>query len=171
MANPNAFLVQAPIEFQQQGIEHVTLDEYNVHKRIKEFDRRLFVYLHPYGGEDEYGNPEPRWQVYRSAESFDEKPYLLMTLEEKNGKFRPLDPRVIHDLREGDLHASHNTYKEFLKRRKAAEESRRREWENISEELAKDATRALAIDGEVHSPRVSLYVSNRERRKSGRNVK
>lgn len=171
MANPHAFLVQAPIEFQQQGIEQVTLDEYNIHKRIKELDRRLFVYLHPFGGEDEYGNPEPRWQVYRAAESLDERPYLLMTLEEKSGAFRPLDPRVLHDLREGDLHASHNTYKEFLKRRKEREESRQREWEHLSQELAKDTARALAIDGQIHSPQVSMYVSDRERRKSGRKTR
>lgn len=168
MANPAAFLVQAPIEFQQQGIEHVTLDEYNIHKRIKELDRRLFVYLHPYGGEDEHGNPEPRWQVYRAAESLDERPYLLMTLEEKNGKYRPLDPRVLHDLREGDMQASHNTYTEFMKRRKEREESRQREWEHLSAELAKDTARALALDGVIHAPQVSMYVSDRERRKAGR---
>ena len=168
MANPAAFLVQAPIEFQQQGIETVSLDEYNIHRRIKELDPRLFVYLHPFGGEDEHGKPEPRWQVYRAANSVDEKPFLLKTLEEKNGKFRPLDARVLVELKEGDLHSSHNTYKEFLKRRKEREASRIRDWENLAEELAADTARALAIDGVIHSPKVSMYVSDRERRKSGR---
>ena len=171
MARSDAFLVQAPAEFQQQGIQHITLDEYNIHKRIKEVDRHLFVYLHPHGGEDAHGNIEPRWQVYRSATSLDEHPYLLQTLEEKDGSFRPLDARVITDLQEGDMRASHNTYSEFIKRRKEAEASKERDWQELSYELSKDTARALAIDGVIHAPQVSMHISNRERRKSGKDTK
>lgn len=167
MSNPDAFLVSAPMDLQQQGLREISLDDYNIHQRIKELDPRLFLYFHPYGGETPSGRPEARWQVYRAARSVNERPFLLMTLEEPDGSFRPLDQRVLHDLQAGDLHASPNKYEEFLKRRKAAMESRQREWENLAEELGKDAERALAIDGDILAPRVSLHVSDRERRKGG----
>ena len=167
MSYSEAFLVSAPPELQQQGIGQISLDDYNIHSRIKELDRRLFLYFHPFGGSDKSGNPEARWQVYRSARSVDEKPFLLQTLEEKDGSFRPLDQRVIHDLEQGDLHASPNAYADFLKRRKADLESKEREWANLTEELGKDAARALALDGHVHAPKVSLYISDNERRKGG----
>lgn len=156
----------APPEIQTQGIGFIASDLYSICERVQEIDPAMYVALiYPRGS----SNPreDQRFALMRNTEY---GPDLVHIIQNEDGSFRPLDGRVLHWMRECDLHRPENSNAEIAKRRRQAKEAEEKERRDLIENIARDGADALRHDGVILAPRVSMHISDRERRRSGKKV-
>lgn len=149
--------IQVPTpHLQGYGIHEVPMDLYGIEEQLQKHDKFLFLAFIP---------ELQRVAIMRYQPGLNSEPHMITVCQEKDGSYRIPDQRDVDEIRYGDLWQNDNlSYANYRKAQETKAESQKRSFDNMAEEMGRDMAHMAAIAGEIHSPRVSMHVSKREKK-------
>lgn len=124
----------------------------NIERKIKEYDPEIEIWFNRIWG---------KWMLFRRG-------HVVMTIQNEDRSYRPLDHRVLHALRKADAHnRGMKVLDEILEHNENLEASREKEFSDFVTESSKE-TRKLFRDqmdmqvGAINLPKEDLVIPEKE---------